>query len=92
MNNFVHLRDATGYVHAQRDNVPVTGFAPTSKWPPKQIIADMHCLQIPPSIPPGEYQLVAGLYNPANGERLSLKDEAADDVLLTRFTLSAYQQ
>ncbi|MBP8002424.1 MAG: hypothetical protein KA314_28155 [Chloroflexi bacterium] len=92
MNNFVHLRDATGYVHAQRDNVPVIGFAPTSQWPPEQIIADMHCLQIPPSIPPGEYQLVAGLYNPANGERLSLKDEAADDVLLTRFTLSAYQQ
>lgn len=84
---FVHLRDATGYVHAQRDNVPVIGFAPTSQWPPEQIIADMHCLQIPPSIPPGEYQLVAGLYNPTTGERVSLAGQATDVVQLRTFSI-----
>ena len=89
---FVHLRDATGYVQAQRDNVPVLAFYPTSQWSPGETIADMHCLQIPPAIPPGEYELVAGLYNPTTGERLPLTDQPADVVLLTHFTIPAHQQ
>ena len=84
---FVHLRDTTGYVHAQRDNVPVLGFYPTSQWQPNSIIADMHCLQIPPALPQGEYQLVAGLYNPATGERLSLMGQTTDVALLTTFSI-----
>ena len=82
---FVHLRDATGYVHAQRDNVPVLGFYPTSHWQPNSIVADMHCLQIPFTLPQGEYQLVAGLYHPTTGERLSLVGQAMDVALLTTF-------
>jgi hypothetical protein len=80
---FVHLRDAAGYVHAQRDNVPVLGFYPTSQWQPGGIIGDMHCFQLPPNIPQGEYELVAGLYDPAAGNRLLSADGTADAAFIT---------
>lgn len=85
---FLHLRDETGYVHAQRDNVPVLGFYPTTQWQTDTIVGDMHCFQIPPQAPPGNYTLVAGLYNPATGERLPLLDGTADEVILTSIPIA----
>jgi uncharacterized membrane protein len=84
---FLHLRDETGYVHAQRDNVPVLGFYPTTQWQTDTIIGDMHCFQIPPQAPAGNYTLVTGLYNPTSGQRLSLADGTADEVILTTLSI-----
>lgn len=73
---FVHFVDDSGYVHNQRDNVPAVGFYPTSQWQPGQIVADMHCLQLPPNLTPGPYGLNVGLYEPNSGQRLGIKSEA----------------
>ncbi|MCG3211691.1 MAG: hypothetical protein FOGNACKC_05337 [Anaerolineae bacterium] len=51
------------------DGPPVQGDYPTSLWAPGEIIIDAHPLDLSP-LPPGRYQLLAGLYNPATGERL----------------------
>jgi hypothetical protein len=69
---FLHLTAADGFLQAQRDTQPVFGFYPTSSWQAGEIIADMHCLQIPPDLATGPYNLLTGLYNSAAGQRLSL--------------------
>jgi hypothetical protein len=52
------------------DGPPVQGDYPTSWWVPGEIIVDTHPIDLS-TLPPGEYDLLAGLYNPANDERLS---------------------
>jgi len=49
------------------DGPPVQGDYPTSLWSPGEVVLDTHRLEL---LPPGRYRLLAGLYNPANGERL----------------------
>ncbi len=70
---FLHLAAADGFVQAQRDTQPVFGFYPTSSWQANEIVADMHCLQIPSGLAPGQYHLLTGLYDPENGQRLPLR-------------------
>lgn len=67
---FLHFAAEDGFVQAQRDSPPAFGFAPTSRWQPGYVVGDLHCLQIPPHLPPGTYQLNVGLYDPATGARL----------------------
>ncbi len=69
---FLHLAAPDGFVQAQRDSQPVFGFYPTSSWQPGKIVTDMHCLQLPAGLGPGSYDLLTGLYNPQNKERLPL--------------------
>jgi hypothetical protein len=52
------------------DGPPVQGDYPTSFWAPGEIIVDTHPLDLSAQ-PAGEYYLLAGLYNPASGDRLS---------------------
>ncbi len=66
---FLQLLDASGALAAQRDSEPGAGLTPTTTWTPGQEIADWHGLLL--DLPPGDYQLIVGLYalvNPA--ERL----------------------
>jgi 4-amino-4-deoxy-L-arabinose transferase-like glycosyltransferase len=51
------------------DGPPVQGDYPTGLWSPGEIIVDIHSLELA-TLPPGDYFLLAGLYNPATGERL----------------------
>jgi hypothetical protein len=67
---FVHLVDQDERVWAQHDSPPVGGSRPTSSWQPGEEILDNHGLALPRDIPPGEYRLAVGLYDPATGERL----------------------
>ena len=67
---FLHLAAPDGFVQAQRDTSPVFGFFPTSSWPPEEIVADMHCLHLPAGLAPGQYDILAGLYDPETGVRL----------------------
>ena len=60
---FVQLIDANGFLAAQRDSEPGGGLALTTTWTPDEIVADNHALFIPDSLPPGEYRLIAGLYD-----------------------------
>jgi hypothetical protein len=64
---FTHLlgeyNPATGGpVWAGHDGQPDGGHYPTSAWRVGQTVIDVHTLDLAPDIPPGTYQLEAGLY------------------------------
>jgi len=67
---FTHLVSPEGQVVAGHDGPPAGGQQPTDRWEPGQTIADYHPIAMPAGLPPGRYQLEAGLYDPATGERL----------------------
>jgi hypothetical protein len=75
---FVHLIDGNGQIVAQRDSVPARGDRPTTSWVPGEFIADGYTLDLPASLPPGNYALWIGLYDPVSGVRLSLAPSGAD--------------
>ncbi|MBP6015329.1 MAG: hypothetical protein KA586_01270, partial [Candidatus Promineofilum sp.] len=66
---FVHLVDDAGVIVSQSDAVPVGGARPTSGWRLGEVIADSHDLLLPAGLPPGDYHINVGLYNPDDGAR-----------------------
>ncbi len=71
---FVHLAGADGQPLAQTDSQPLNGTYPTSYWDEGERLADPYLLNVPSSVPPGEYQLVTGMYLLATRERLPTAD------------------
>jgi len=67
---FIHVRDLADRTVAQHDGWPRLESAPTTRWEPGEPLRDPHVINLPASLPPGEYRLVAGLY--AEAGRLSL--------------------
>ncbi|HRQ36800.1 MAG TPA: glycosyltransferase family 39 protein [Chloroflexota bacterium] len=67
---FLHLTDESGQLVAQQDAFPLQGARPTTSWRPGEVLSDEHTLMLPPDLPPGNYTLWLGLYNPDTGERL----------------------
>jgi hypothetical protein len=67
---FVHLVGQEGQKAGQHDGVPVGGFYPTSAWEPGEVVVDGHPLEISANTPPGDYELVVGLYVLETAERL----------------------
>lgn len=81
---FLQLIGPDGQVVAQHDAQPQTGDAPTRTWTPGEVVVDSHPLQLPADLPPGEYRLIAGMYNFDTGQRLPVTQDgvSADFVLL----------
>ena len=81
---FVHLVGSDGQIWGQRDSQPANGFRPTSAWVEGELVQDHHAVRLDSDLPPGEYRLILGLYDTADGQRLSLFDESGvaqgDDV------------
>jgi hypothetical protein len=73
---FVHVLDQNGQLVAQSDLQPGGGYTSTSRWPIGQPITDRHGVVLPPTLAPGTYQIVVGLYGP-DGARL--KSTAGQD-------------
>ena len=67
----VQLLDPRGQVIAQHDGEPQGGAAPTTTWMPGSSILDNRGVWIPFGAPPGVYRLIAALYDPIAGQRLS---------------------
>jgi hypothetical protein len=67
---FLHLRDEAGQLIAQADGPPLDGWYPTSWWTAGEWVVDIHSFALPAGAPSGSYRLMAGLYDPATGERL----------------------
>jgi hypothetical protein len=67
---FIHLRqkDSESMV-AQADGPPLDGWYPTSWWAAGEEIVDTHTFLLPPDVRAGEYDLVAGWYDPVTGQR-----------------------
>ncbi len=75
---FVHLLNPDGSIATQSDQWP--GGLPTDTYVPGEVVIDEVRLDIPPSLPPGEYALRLGVYTPADGVRLPVN--GGDFVLL----------
>ncbi len=73
---FVHLVGADGLA-AQYDQEPFGGFYPTTDWVQNAAVTDDYPLALPDDLPAGTYQLFAGLYDPATGQRLARLDRGA---------------
>jgi hypothetical protein len=82
---FVHLAGSDGVPLAQHDGQPQDGRYPTSVWQKGDIVADAHELALGAGLPPGEYRLMAGLYDPITGLRLGTP--GADSVQLATIIL-----
>jgi hypothetical protein len=78
---FVHLIGPDGTIVAQRDQAPLNGFYPTSRWIASKpgdeahasteramIVTDMYELELPSPLASGEYRLLVGWYDPATGK------------------------
>ena len=72
---FVHVLDAAGNIVAQVDQPPGGAEVPTRTWPASYVLADDVTITLRPDLPPGEYQLIGGLYDAATLERLPVVDE-----------------
>lgn len=67
---FVHLVNKADFAYAQQDKRPINDYLPTSKWQPGQVMKDEYRLFVPYGTPPGEYDLVVGLYRAETAQRL----------------------
>ncbi len=85
-NVFVHLLGPDGAVVAQHDSVPAGGKIPTDDWAVGEVVADRHLMEFL-GLPAGEYRLVAGMYDPTTGKRLSTL-EGEDTILLETLVIN----
>jgi hypothetical protein len=80
---FVHLVDQTGQLVAQSDAAPAASAQPegypTSRWTTGEVVLDEHNLALP-SDATGSYRLLAGMYDPLTGERLSAQDASGQPI------------
>lgn len=71
---FVQLLDPRDQVVAQHDAPPGGDENPTDGWQPGVKVLDHHGVLIPYGTPPGDYRMIAGLYDPTSGQRLPVND------------------
>ncbi len=72
---FVQLLEAeTNERLAGVDTQPLQGEWPTSRWVKGEVVVDEYLIAVPPGLKPGFYQVIAGLYRPETGQRLTLAD------------------
>jgi hypothetical protein len=62
---FVQLLRPEGYPAALLDTSPEDGYLPFSALPANTEVVERAGLFLPDNLPPGRYELIAGLYNPA---------------------------
>lgn len=72
---FIHLVGADGQIGGQEDSQPLHGFYPTSQWDVGDMVVDEHSVSVKPDAPPGEYQLLVGMYLLSTMERLPVLDD-----------------
>ena len=62
---FLHMLDAQGKLISQDDNPPIVNglVRSTTTYRPGEGINQLHRLEIPAGLPPGQYQLYAGVYD-----------------------------
>lgn len=71
---FVQAFDASDRLIWQADRYPVDGFRPTRSWLVGETITDRYVWRVSGDMPPGTYQLIAGMYDWRTGERLPVSD------------------
>ena len=88
---FVHLVDSSGEIVVQRDFIPAEGLRPTTGWRATEVIEDVHRLPLPPDLPPGQYTVRVGLFEPDSFARPSVSQnnqpQPDNQLNLTELTL-----
>ena len=72
---FTHLVDSDGRVWGQWDNQPQRGQMPTTRWLPRQVVADPYRIPVSPDAPAGNLELRVGMYDLLTMRRLPVYDE-----------------
>ncbi len=73
---FAQLVQADNTIAAQRDSKPQDGFYPIPAWQSGEQVIDRHSVPLPADLPPGNYDLLVGLYEAGSGARLQILDGA----------------
>jgi 4-amino-4-deoxy-L-arabinose transferase-like glycosyltransferase len=81
---FVHVLNAAGATVAQRDTPPWQGRFPTTSWGAGSIVVDVNDVPLP-ALPPGQYRVVVGMFDPASGAHPT----GADSVEITTVVIEA---
>lgn len=81
---FIHLlspplEGGQGGVVAQADDFPACGTSQANSWSPGAVILDRHLLKLAPDLPPGDYTLLVGMYEPDLNLRLNYFDVAGNE-------------
>jgi hypothetical protein len=76
---FVHVLDSQDHLVWGADGPPLGGLYPTSAWRPGEIVADPRLLRLA-DLPPGEYTLAVGLYDPDTLIRLAVTNAGGERV------------
>jgi 4-amino-4-deoxy-L-arabinose transferase-like glycosyltransferase len=74
---FVHVLDAQGQAVTQFD-IPLNDLIFSEYWQRDETLFHPLTIPLPPAAPPGEYQIILGLYNPATGTRQPIVKNPAD--------------
>ncbi|MEW5956922.1 MAG: hypothetical protein AB1801_04305 [Chloroflexota bacterium] len=82
---FAQLLDLDHNLASSFDSPPLAGAYPTSTWLPGQTIFDPRRVPLA-GVPPGDYRLLVGLYDPVTQQRLARPD-GADFAELTTITI-----
>ena len=69
---FVHLSFLDAPPGAQSDHELADGFLPLNQWPLQHAVLDRHALLLPADLTPGQYLLLAGIYDSQTSARLKL--------------------
>ncbi len=87
-SSFVHLTDASRRIYAQHDNLFVGALYPTTRWRTGERVSEVHEISISREIPPGDYTLGVGIYDPRSLERLAVDPDLGEGGFLPLATVS----
>ncbi len=86
---FCHILSQTGELAAQRDDFPLAGVRQTPSWRPGELIEDSYEIKLEDDMPPGEYQVSLGMYDPESMHRLPVYDAAGRQLADERVVLTS---
>jgi len=78
---FVHVVGPDGIIRGQWDSVPGDGTLPTTGWLRDEVITDEYLVPMDADVPPWEYTILVGIYDPMNDARLRLTGSGDQDAI-----------
>jgi hypothetical protein len=76
---FTHALNPAGAVSAQKDNPPLGGARPTSRWEIDEMVRDRYVLTMDPAALAGKYAIEIGMYDAQTGRRLPVRNNDGHD-------------
>jgi hypothetical protein len=74
---FVHVVGPDGVIRGQWDSAPGEGTLPTTGWVKDEVITDEYLIPMEEDVPPWQYTILVGMYDPMTDERLPITSGGA---------------